>query len=193
MRKILHIGLHKTGITFLQKHVFPKIKGVQIISNESISGFPIMFGTNAKNLRNGMANVIRQLDPNVEILIVLREKEGWKKSIWKQYIKGGGIHGYEKFIKGFDSNYLDFSGYVAMLTEMFKTVHVVWYRRNTLAIDICRCLGVKIPDIKENPVNVSMTDKEAEMAMEINRTFNMPPKSRLSGRYIVKWLRKLNL
>jgi hypothetical protein len=100
---IFHIGIHKTGTTFLQKWVFPKLKKVQfarwkinveetisnelknlIISNESLSGRPW-------GIENGGH--------------MTYEEKKYKSGETKEGIKGNWIRDYEKKVKGISKTF----------------------------------------------------------------------------------------
>lgn len=117
---IIHIGLHKTGTTFLQHNFFPKIENTfyahnneffvpwkkqlldkpdnMLLSYEGFSGFP----WDEKVLNNKKANYswfesfqlnvdqLKKLFPKAIILIFFRKHGDLLISIYKQYLQEGG-------------------------------------------------------------------------------------------------------
>lgn len=122
MRKeklIIHIGLHKTGTTFLQQNYFPNIENVELInshrffhtlgikktnnvkllSNEGLSGVPwnedwIKGKSNSFQWIYSFEDAIKNLliifnQPT--IIIVFRKHGDLLVSLYKQYIQEGGV------------------------------------------------------------------------------------------------------
>lgn len=122
---ILHIGLHKTGTTYLQKSYFPFLKGLNyfsgypfftlfgqqelvnktLISKEALSGLP----WNEK-WKKGIPNEdhwfssfklsvnnLKTVFPDARIIIVFRKHGDLLLSLYKQYIQEGGILPFSKF------------------------------------------------------------------------------------------------
>lgn len=113
---ILHIGLHKTGTTFLQNTVYPNIQNADyyrgwdglnkivcgkkeytIISDEKLSGDP--FDKNlsySESFKRSITN-LQKLVPNAIILVTVREPQMWISSVYKQHIHQGGFLKPEEF------------------------------------------------------------------------------------------------
>lgn len=103
----LHIGLHKTGTTFLQLSVFPYIEGVTsfshfnhitdlakknnhklLISNEGFCGNPWK-GNYYNEFEQQVIN-LKQLFPESAVIIGFREQLPIITSLYKQFIQRGG-------------------------------------------------------------------------------------------------------
>lgn len=122
---ILHIGLHKTGTTFLQQAVFRHWRGLGYVgrplqrdtiraiaessshavlfSNESLSGSLI----DAYDQRQSGAWIDRQVNqirrlgqlfPAAQVMIGFRYQTGWLLSIYKHYLKYGGTRSLDEFL-----------------------------------------------------------------------------------------------
>lgn len=103
----IHIGLHKTGTTFLQKDFFPKIphthfyrniheflnnqvnSGRVIISNESLEGNPFL-GNWLQSYKNNV-HYISKIFHNPSIIIGFRKHDSFLLSLYKQYLYEKGI------------------------------------------------------------------------------------------------------
>jgi hypothetical protein len=112
----LHIGLHKTGTTYLQKKVFPLWPGIKylkrsslvdlveieagskiLISNEEFSGYP--YGKPGKTVevfRRNIVNLSRYF-PNAKVLISLRRHDNFMVALYQEYLHEGGILTFDEF------------------------------------------------------------------------------------------------
>lgn len=117
----LHIGLHKTGTSFLQWVVFAKWQDIVLcrfeslnvivkklsenkpvlISNEGLAGSPWDTGgfdnTSWHEKRKKCLRSLRILFLNAQILISFRKHSGLILSLYKQYLAEGGYISFEQF------------------------------------------------------------------------------------------------
>jgi hypothetical protein len=152
---VIHVGLHKTGTTFLQKEVFQRLEGVEyfgngalcgvirpenlmvfkkdkinVISHERFSGMPFL--PNSFDSRFIIALRLKDLFPNAKIIVCTREdKEEWLLSLWKEYVTGktNGTLPYLKWEKQLNKKYLDQQRYVNFLRSLFQEVLVFDYSK----------------------------------------------------------------
>ena len=122
VRLFVHIGLMKTGTTFLQANIFPHLNNVRLIkpnqnlvshqllsketrfliSDEGISGCP--YWSDRRNLRYpeqfslGVAK-LRQILPHARVICCLREPAAFLQSAYKQYLHEGGTLEFEDFFQ----------------------------------------------------------------------------------------------
>jgi sulfotransferase family protein len=152
----IHVGLHKTGTTFLQKKVFPKMHDVNLItvfnteiignknfilcsmlsdikinliSDEALSCVPYSPGITQN--RYEIASRLYRLFPNAKIIVTFREKSSWIKSVYKQYHKKDratmGISFDVWYDTIFDKDLLDYKKYELFLKGLFSDVLVLQY------------------------------------------------------------------
>ena len=185
MRKIfIHVGLPKTGTTFLQEKVFPKmdvnfiykenlvtaklsLDKVNLISDEDLSHKIDIFGTNKYEI----ANRIHRLFPNAKIIVVFREKEKWLKSLYNQYLKSfyRPYISFEKFRNiMIESGALEFDKYEQHLKNLFDDVLVLQFEDMKKDVyefvsKICEFMGVDVPDFDTTPVNVSLNERQLKL------------------------------
>lgn len=124
-KRIIHIGLHKTGTTFLQRHYFPGIPNLTyhtsrdfyakfgteelsaslLISGEALSGMPWNdkwkrgIGNDHSYLgffKKAVSN-LKLIFPYAKIIIVFRKHGNLLISLYKQYIQEGGILPFKEF------------------------------------------------------------------------------------------------
>ena len=87
--KYIHVGIHRTGSTFLQNIIFPKLSNSKsIFSNEAISGS--FFSPGYEDARE-----LKSLCPDVKIIIVLRNQHSLINSFYSLYLKVGGTKTYK--------------------------------------------------------------------------------------------------
>lgn len=120
---IFHIGLHKTGSTFLQKNIFPYLDNVEylgsmknlsvinlptlinsknnlLISNEGLSGFGYL-GKEESWLNQFKTSIdaIKSICPKAKIMIGFREHTEIIVSMYNQYLKEGGKKKFNEFLE----------------------------------------------------------------------------------------------
>lgn len=108
-----HVGLHKTGTTFLQEHVFPRLEGVQnlvwrnleyflrldhrkvyFVSCEGLSGST--FASTGERIR--AISLLGAMFPRARIMITVRPHGEYLKSLYSQYLRYGGTQPFERFV-----------------------------------------------------------------------------------------------
>lgn len=115
---IFHIGLRKTGTTFLQSEVFPNLTNIDygskkiitlaqsinniiLISNEGLSGIPYNTKNNKKiSYLNQFKRSIKNLNlifPEAKFIICFREPSSLILSNYKQYLHEGGTLSFDHF------------------------------------------------------------------------------------------------
>jgi len=200
MKKVfIHVGLHRTGTTFLQQHVFPQFpakffhmdavniryktllaEGINILSSEYFSGSPLNFEdpNYCADDRYEIADLMKKLYPDAEIILVLRGRDDWKRSLYNQYTKSQGFITREQFDKQFDDDYLKFDVYIKYLEELFTIfkVHVLAYEElkenhQRFVNRICDIIGIPRMQVKNVIYNKSLT-KGQERYLEIIRNIN---------------------
>jgi len=103
-----HVGLGKTGTTFLQHRVFPHFQNVDYLQRGKYHNFK-------KNIEKNQSDKIfisrefdRQLErevnrfsnhyPNTKSIIVLRRHDSWIESEYKRYLKSGKNNTFDEFL-----------------------------------------------------------------------------------------------
>jgi len=118
----LHIGMHKTGSTFLQREVFPRLPGVHavvraesslaglwkrpvdrtlLISDEGLCGIPWSVPVRRDYSwhadRVGRLQSAAKLFPNARVIVFFRRHADFILSLYKQYLHEGGSESLERF------------------------------------------------------------------------------------------------
>ncbi len=192
MKVFIHIGLHKTGTTFLQKQVFPYIedihyvekeesirfdmnlneKKVNLISNEDLSGNPWL-----KNVhdRFRIADRLKRVFPKAKIIVGTRNKSSWVKSLYKNYVRKGGIYDFKTFKNDiFEEDYLEFDEYINYLKKLFDDVYVYQFedlKKDSFQFvkDMCEYIGCSVPSFDNQKRNVAWNDRQLRLARFLNK------------------------
>jgi hypothetical protein len=109
MRKLyFHVGLAKTGSTYLQNRFFDKLKGVRYIHTSKYFKYPKIIENNIDDNLLFSREFDRQFEtevgkiagkyPDAYIIVVLRSNEQWIASQYRRYVKNGGSELFEDFI-----------------------------------------------------------------------------------------------
>lgn len=201
---IIHIGLHRTGTTFLQKEVFEKMKNINyvfddalhrmriyndkinLISNEGLS----LSMPHSISGRIQVLDYLKTLFPNAKIILGFRERKGWLRSCYYRYVLSGGILRYKNYTYTYSNNIIDMDEYVKEVNNRFNSVHIYHFEDlkkvpNEVIKEMCAFIGVGIPNYKNVKRNVSLDTGQ----LEALRKLNMFPGSKYI-REVIKWMKK---
>ncbi len=141
-----------------------------LISDEYLSAHYFL---DAKGYRFGsrydIANRLKKLFPNANIIIVLRNKDEWVKSFYVQYIKSVSRPNisFDEFKDIlYKSGTLDFEQYVKYLREKFTQVLVLHYEElknnpKEFIRKICEFIGVEMPaNIENRKTNIRLSNRQ---------------------------------
>jgi hypothetical protein len=233
MRIVVHIGLHKTATTTLQRQVFPVLPGlnyvdatcstaaevvyavqvqdpiyfdnnkarldllgafsgdkVNLISSESLSGsLYSAIGKSDLDHRHSIIENLQRTLPEAKIMLVLRRQDQYARSVYRQYIKRGGVLDPSAFFgqgsrEGacFPKDRFRYREYVSALRQRFPAgVHVGIFEEfaespTTFLQRMCRFLGVESVDTwqlqRSNRTRLGSTG--LEVSRVLNRLFRSP-------------------
>ena len=110
-----HVGLAKTGSTFLQKNFFPKLQGIKYISTHKYwRCINIIKKTNFdsylisrefdRQFEFEVKKILKEF-PQTKIIIVFREHKKWISSQFKRFSKNGYHFPFEKFYNNENSGF----------------------------------------------------------------------------------------
>jgi len=189
----LHIGLHKTGTTFLQDYIFPNLKGIEyyykptnvignldtlsltingktLVSDEEIS---FSMPDRDHTTRLDFIQVLHKNFPNAKIILGLRQYERWLKSCYSQYIKAGGYLKFNDYKQKYP--HLKPSEYRRIIYTLWgeENVFVYWQEnlRKTPQIilkELCDFIDVKVPTYPKTSSNVSLKGWKLSLLRYIN-------------------------
>ncbi len=233
MKVVVHMGLHKTATTTLQRQVFPFLPGVNfinsaqspaarvvytlqvqdpiyfdsghargvlesafssdkvnLISSESLSGsLYSSLGKRDLDHRHSIIENLQRTLPEAKIVLVLRRQDQYAKSVYRQYIKRGGVLDPITFFgRGreegafFPRDRFRYREYVGALLRRFPAgVHVGIFEEfvespSTFLERMCRFLEVSPLDSwqlqKTNRTRLGSTG--LEVSRILNRVFRSP-------------------
>ena len=185
---IIHVGLPKTGTTFLQNNIFKNIEeinyiygfklfsilkdGKNLISDEGLYGW-----TNPPypyDKSRVIAQRLKQLFPEAKIIVGIRNITTWKKSAYAQFVKAGGTLKYDGWEKKILDSYLDQKAYVKFIKSLFTDVYLYEreeLKKNTEKIvkELCDFIGINVPSYTMVYKNIRMTKTQLNMCRIINK------------------------
>lgn len=189
----IHVGLRRTGTSFLQQKIFSKLDGINyidkhklpltylridnnktnLISYEGLSGKPYDI-IDAKDTRFEIADTLKQLFPGAKIIIGIRETEDWLKSCYAESIKAGNYLLYPKWFERTIPSYTDNTTYIDYLKRTFDDVLVYEFeefRDHTERVveQLCKYIGANVPEYVNVKVNVRYTKKQMGFVRFLNR------------------------
>jgi hypothetical protein len=233
MKVAVHIGLHKTATTTLQRRIFPNLPGlkfidsarsaaadiiyalqvqdpiyfdsaharivllstfspekVNLISSESLSGsLYSAVGKRDLDHRHSIIKNIQRTLPEAKIILVLRRQDQYARSVYRQYIKRGGVLDPDAYF-GLDSqggayfprDRFRYPEYVRALKQRFPAgVHVGIFEEfaespSTFLERLCGFLEVKSINSWQLPkINRSRLGSAGlEVSRILNRLFKSP-------------------
>lgn len=164
---VFHVGLHKTGTTWLQLEFFPKIskKQATIISNEYFSGRPFRLTIDdilPIDERFYYADLIKQYYGDVKIILGLRNKKDIIKSMYSEYLKGGGTELFDIWKKVMlNPRYFEYDEYIDYLQRTFTKVFVYWYEdfkqdKWHVLMNMCKFIDCNVPYFEDVYHNVGL-------------------------------------
>jgi len=188
----IHVGLQKTGTTWIQEQLFQKMKGVHtlrrftlieefdktkqkiIISMEWICATSYI---DPYSLRFEIIERYARLYPQAKIIFGIREKKPWVKSTYSQYVKNGGVESFNYWRENiFNEKYLNYDEYIDTLKKLFKEVYVYTFEdlkkdKQKFAEGLCNFIGVEVPCWEERIYNKKFSDNKLYVLRNLNKLF----------------------
>ena len=166
----VHVGYPKTGTSFLQLEVFPKIRegnrDICIISRENLIGD--CFSLDVSDM-GAIVRLIKKFYPDAKIILGIREIGGMLVSLYSQYVKEGGHLKQKDFFKQkINMERYNHKRYIGMLYDLFGESNVFVYDFKDFKDDIdsvifslCSFIGCDVPSYdKSNRYAVRWNDKQ---------------------------------
>jgi hypothetical protein len=191
LQVVIHLGLPKTGTTFLQKAIFsnfPDINYIErnfnlktkiqtnklnLISEEGLSGSYYRTINNEDN-RFDIANKLKLLFPNAKILLGIREQNKWIRSMYSQAVREGCPHSFNKWYELINKNFLDVDKYVKYLKNLFSDVYIFNFEelknnREYTIKNICDFIGLDVPNYENKIYNVRLSNYQIKGKRIVNK------------------------
>jgi len=172
----IHIGIHKTGTTFLQECFFPQIKDIMyyykthnydripdlglpiLISDEEISRSMPHTDGGFKNLTD-----LKVLYPDAKVIIGVRGYKSWFKSCYAQYIKSGGYMTFKQYKYRYFKTTPSPGDIFQFVADEWGIENVILYSQEQLLYNkdaelkfICDYMEVEMPQYETKIVNVAI-------------------------------------
>lgn len=216
-----HIGFPKTGTTWLQKNVFPRLENVLFydcinprvdVRELRLNPFFLDVGFDGKVLisdervvGHGYLSVpyvsvfervrrVKLVFPDASIILVVRDLEGLRRSLYLQYGKFGyGVLGFDDWLayeydKGFDK----MDDFVVFVRSLFRNVLVLSFEDLRVSPrffvrEVCDFVGVGVPDgLDFNPVHVSPDLEDVFFIQRVNRCRFIPDCFKPMLRWVIR-------
>jgi len=190
----IHVGMHKTGTTFLQEEVFPNISGINyqrkidlttkvepgkinLFSDENLDGGSYRLFANPKD-RYTIAYNLRQMFPTAKIIICIRDKDEWIQSAYKQYTLSYFGYTFLEYFRRMNKETLDFTTYAVYLQNLFGRDNVLVLNYQDLKNDphafvelICDFIGVEVPMYEVKTTYPSLDDGQVAIIVLFDKIF----------------------
>jgi len=192
---IIHVGLMKTGTTFLQEEIFRKMKGARyirdisfpnlcfkrdkktIIANETLSGDPYSY----KIDRLKVIDNLHKLFPDAKIIVGTRNPYDMIDSLHSQYIRNGGYCD-DVFLHYDIKKYADYQKYIEHIQSLFKDVFVYNYdqdlkkeHKEAFIIRLCDFIGEPVPNYQDKRYRVRLQPYQLQTMKMINKLLKHHP------------------
>lgn len=177
----LHIGLPKTGTTFLQGKVFPLMKKVKVVHEMDMYHL-LCTGVHGDGIDNGKVLVtnerlsgnltdpffrqkdriylienLKRLFNNAKVLFCIRNSDSFLYSCYKQYCLSNWAYSFDTYRNLYDKECLNHMVFIYYLYELFGKDNVlVWsfeeFKRNPKGVVSKICGFVGVDDVSEDVV-----------------------------------------
>jgi len=188
-RTIIHVGLAKTGTTFLQTEIFPKLHinysrnilltdidikpGINLLSNESLSiSIPHYVPRHTDRMK--ILEYIKRLFPDGEIMIGMRQlNDSLKNSYYSQYLRNGGTLKKDAYLKKYEEYFTNYIHYLRAIEKKFDNVFSYTFeefkdnQKQTIK-NICDFLGQPVPKYNLKIVHSSYPPRQQETKRKLN-------------------------
>jgi hypothetical protein len=196
-----HVGLAKTGTTFLQYRVFPKFEGVHYIQRTKYqrvirlirkSRHPRIFLSNEFDLQ--FETEMKKMGaafPQIRPIVVFRRQDGYIASQYRRFLKNGFRGTFRDFFdleedRGFfKKRDLEFIRYIRILEENYKPRPIVLFYEDMrddperFILDLARRMDVRIDMSRVNlhRKHSSYSEKQLRAMMAVGRYINLKKKT----------------
>jgi len=188
----VHIGPSKCGTSFLSEYVFSNLKGFYhnaggedifttyidrskpAIIRQDLTVIAFLPGFKKEN-RFVIIRNLYTLFPDAKIILGLREKNSWIKSLYGQYIKNGGRLKYNEWYNNIlNKDALDFDSYINYIKKHFSDVYIYHFEDikkdiNKFVKDMCDFMNVDVPPFENINPNPKWSNKQIKIARFLNK------------------------
>jgi len=187
----IHLGLHKTATSFLQMEIFPKLKDITyyfkpdilstnfsgdkiLISYEELSHTRIQPNNpSSLNYNYEMANKLSVLFPDADIIIGIRDKDSWIKSMYSRFLLEGSKLSFSKFCSSLNPDYINQDNYVKFLKDKFRRVYIYNFKDmvkypKKIVTELCEFMDIDIPNFENKTYNISFSNNQKKVLRFMN-------------------------
>jgi len=213
-----HVGLSKAASTYLQKRVFPELKGIQYIHRnrywkfqqiiEQSPGGRFLVSREAAERLEHRVLEFAGYEPTGKVILVLRRHDDWIASHYRRYVKNGGSFPLEKFLD--QSTLLGndwrkggpcFKRMIEMIEIHFGSQPLVLFHedlqqdRTGFMKQLAAFTDTSYDDekIDHRPIHLSWSEKQLKLSRSVGRYVFRPTPSENPNRRFNRLRRRLRL
>ena len=190
----IHVGLPKTGTTWIQREIFEKMKNVNyyhrfdlytpldfdkktVISNEELAG--VAYWEKGMDIRYQVIERLYRMFPKAKIIVGRRDERSWIRSTYAQYVKNGGWRNFDSWFDFcYDKKAGDMDSYESYIYGLFGKKNVFVYDISDLKTDIsgfvtrlCGFIGEPVPPYSMKQYNKKLNWHQLIVLRYINIWF----------------------
>lgn len=197
MKVFIHIGLHRTGTTFLQKEVFPLLPGVDYLykpllqevinyssfHNKLLISDEGLIGRIWNAERNLLLQRLYNLFPEASIIVGFRKHNAWIRSTYSLYLRRGGTLTVDQFIQNDNEGILkrrqlEFAELINQITQLWENPPFIYLMEEIqdnpmrMVGDLCKYMALDIADdinFNSIPRNPGLNQKQQLFCKKLNK------------------------
>lgn len=209
-----HVGLGKTGSTYLQNRFFTRLSGIHYIHTSKYKKSVALIHASPESKFLVSREFDQQLEeecryfsqhfPDARIIVFLRRHDSWIASQYRRFVKNGFGGSFSEFMdiredKGlWKTEDLNFFSKIEAIEHYFKSQPLVLFyedfKRDPVSIfdQLCQFMGARYePDaINLNPKHVSYNEKQLKVIRKVGRYFFQPYPPPIANP-VLRYLRRL--
>lgn len=190
-----HLGLERTGTTFLQKEIFPRLKGVEFVRKQDFKSFDTVYDQQSDRPYLLSFELGRQFDIQVKAfsekypetipILVLRKHGDFIASQYKRAVKNGYPKSFGEFFNlddnnsEYDRSSLNYEDKIQLLTDCFKSKPIILFyeelvkNKNGFLKQLTDEIDCTLPDAPLKKRHISYSDRQLSFLLKFNRKTNL--------------------
>jgi hypothetical protein len=206
----IHLGLIKTGSTFFQREIFPKMRGVSfyhrpnilskkfdgekcLLSNEGWCHIPYKVNQPEDcNYDYVFLERLKVIFPDARIIIGVRD-EGFVKSLYSRFLLSGCSLSFKEFESRINPEFVNHKIYFDECKRLFDSVFAYQFEKlkkdkKQVIKNLCSFMDVPFVNFTDKSHNVSLKKHQKKMLQILNKSkwLKIPGMFRLFNQYIRK-------
>ncbi len=209
-----HVGLGKTGSTYLQNRFFTKLKGIHYIHTSRYRNSPALIQASDEHKFLVSREFDQQLEeecrffsnifPTAKVIVFLRRHDSWIASQYRRFVKNGFGGSFSEFLDMNSDNGLwkqedlDFFSKIQIIEHYFQSHPLVLFyedfKRDPLTVfdQLCAFMGAEydLSSVNLQPKHVSYNDHQLKVIRKVGKYFFQPYPPTIANP-VLRYLRRL--